>query len=104
MSKARRPSGRYRDTEVRAMVENYQVLLEDRGTHGAGLRALVRVADLKRTWRKLSPTEREVLLVCGVLGLSSRDAAPHFEKSYSWVQRNYNVALENLTWLMNGGT
>lgn len=95
--------GRYRDTEVRAMVETYADTLEDRDTTERGLRALVAVADLKLAFRRLSLQSREMLLVCGVLGVPYREAAEHFEKSKSWVGREYAVALENLTYEMNGG-
>lgn len=104
MSRTTLSSGRYRETEVRALVENYLVLLNERDTTRRGLRAVVAVADLKRAWPRLSASEREVLLVMGLYGYSSREAALYFVKSYKWAQREYKVALENLTWLMNGGT
>ncbi len=56
-------SGRYRETEVRALVENYAALLNDRDTTARGLRALVAVADVKRVWHRLTPGEQEVILV-----------------------------------------
>jgi hypothetical protein len=96
-------SGRYRETEVRALVENYAALLNERDTTARGLRALVAVADVKRVWHRLTPGEQEVILVMGLCGVSSREAALYYAKSYKWAQREYKVALENLTWLMNGG-
>jgi DNA-directed RNA polymerase specialized sigma24 family protein len=103
MNKRRRPSGRYRETEVRALIENYAEVLEDRETYGAGLRAIVGVADLKRAWRFLARDDRRVLLLVGVMGATHRDAGVALEKSHAWVGKRYRKALEELTWLMNGG-
>lgn len=97
------PSGRYRATEVRALVENYVHELDKRDTDARGLRSIVRVADLKRAWRYLNSDERRVLLAVGVLGVSTREAGEALQKSQSWVTRRYKLALEELTWLMNGG-
>lgn len=96
-------SGRYRETEVRALVENYESAVSDRDTTVRGLRSLVRIADLKRAWAGLNADEREVLLLVGVLGLSTHEAAQEIQKSQSSVSRRYRKALEELTWLMNGG-
>lgn len=103
MSKTRRPSGRYRETEVRALVESYAAALEAREVSGAGLRALISVADLKRAWRRLRLEDQRVLLAMGIQGASSYQAAEALEKSPSWAQKRYRLALEELTWLMNGG-
>lgn len=98
-----RRGGRYRETEVRALVETYADSLEDRDTTERGLRTLVAVADLKLAYRRLSLGDKEILLVCGVLNIPTREAAQWYEKSQSWVSRGYRVALENLTYEMNGG-
>jgi DNA-directed RNA polymerase specialized sigma24 family protein len=98
-----RKGGRYRETEVRALIEQYAVTLEDRDTTERGLRALLAIADLKLAYRRLALTDKEVLLVCGVLGLPLREAAEWYEKSHTWVGKQYRVALENLTYEMNGG-
>lgn len=95
--------GRYRETEVRALVEGYAVALEDRDTTDRGLRILVAVADLKLAFRRLALADKEVLLVCGILGLPQREAAEWYEKSHTWVGKQYRVALDNLTYEMNGG-
>lgn len=98
-----RRGGRYRETEVRALIEQYAVTLEDRDTTERGLRALLAVADLKLAYRRLSLGDKEVLLVCGVLGVPQREAGEWYEKSVGWVNKNYRIALENLTYEMNGG-
>jgi hypothetical protein len=95
--------GRYRETEVRAYIEEYAVALEDRDTTERGLRTLVAVADLKLAYRRLSLTSQDMVLVCGVLGVPVREAAGYFEKSKSWVAREYVTAIKNLTYEMNGG-
>lgn len=99
-----RPSGRYRETEVRALLEEYAAVVGERDTDTRGLRALVAVADVKRGWASLNSEERRVLLVMGVLGLNVREAAAALHKSTSWASRRYRDSLEALTWLMNGGT
>lgn len=101
---ARRPSGRYRESEVRNLIEDYAAHLEARSVSGHGLNVLVRIADLKRAWRGLRRDDRRVLLACGVIGANQADVAVALEKSQSWVAKRYRLALEELTWLMNGGT
>lgn len=100
----RRREAKYRDTEVRALVENYAAFAGDRDTTNRGMRALVAIADLKTAWRLLGDIDREVLLVMGILGLTSREAGEYFEKSHAWAQKSYRIALENLTYEMNGGS
>lgn len=99
-----RPSGLYRESEVRYLIENYAAHLESREVSGHGLNILVRVADLKRAWRRMRRDDRNVLLAMGVLGVPSPVAGEALEKSESWVRKRYRLALEELTWLMNGGT
>lgn len=99
----RRPSGRYREAEVRYLIENYAVALEAREVHGHGLLTLVKVADLKRGWRNLRHDDKLVLLLIGVAGTTTREAAEFMEKSQSWATKRYRLALEELTWQMNGG-
>lgn len=98
-----RSSGKYRETEVRALIEEYGAVLNERDTDTRGLRALVAVADLKRAWRRLSSDEKRVLLIMGVMGLPSREAGSMLQKSHVWAQKRYRQTLEDLTWLMNGG-
>lgn len=95
--------GRYRETEVRALIEQYAIALEDRDTTERGLRQLVAIADLKLAYRRLSLGDKEILLVCGVLNLPNREAAEWYEKSHTWVGKRYRGALENLIYEMNGG-
>lgn len=103
MTEPRASSRGYRATEVRALVENYPALLHERDTTARGLRALVAVADLKRIWPRLTPDEQEALLVMGMLGQSSREAALYYAKSHEWARKQYGISLENLTYLLNGG-
>jgi len=98
-----RSSGKYRETEVRALIEEYGATLNERDTDTRGLRALVQVADLKLAWRHLSSDERKILLIMGVMGLPSREAGELLQKSHVWAQKRYRKTLEDLTWLMNGG-
>lgn len=99
----RRPSGRYREAEVRYLIENYAVTLEAREVHGHGLLTLVKVADLKRGWRNLRPDDKHVLLLLGVAGLTQQEAGDILERPQQWVGKRYRLALEELTWQMNGG-
>lgn len=103
MADARRPSGRYREAEVRYLIENYAAALEARDVSGAGLNMLVKVADLKVAWRRMRRDDRNVLLAAGVLSADVRTAGEALQKSKSWVHKRYRLALEELTWLMNGG-
>ncbi len=99
----RRPSGRYREAEVRYLIENYPSMLEAREVSGRGLMVLVKVADLKRGWRNLRYDDKRALLLMGVAGLTSREAGEVMQKAHTWVQKRYRLALEELTWQMNGG-
>lgn len=93
---------RYRDREVRALIEGYQTLLEDRDTDSRGIRAIIAVTDVKAAWPHLSAVQQEVLLIRGVLDLDVYHAAVVMEKSARWVGKTYLIALERLTDIMNG--
>lgn len=103
MYDARRPSGLYREAEVRHLIENYAAHLEAREVTGHGLLTLIRVADLKSSWRRLRRDDRNILAAMGVLGAPSHVAAEALNKSESWARKRYRLALEELTYLMNGG-
>ena len=95
--------GRYRETEVRALVETYADSLEDRDTGTEkGLRALIAIADIKLAYRQLALADQEMLLVCGVLNRTHREAAEWYEKSHTWVGKRYRDGILNLTDTMNG--
>jgi len=93
---------RYQDKEVRAIVEHYGDVIEDRDTDGRGVKAIIAVADLKNGWKRLNNAEREVLLIRGILNQNVWEAALFMEKSTTWVDKQYNIALTNLTLIMNG--
>lgn len=95
---------RYREREVREIITAYADVLEDRDTDRRGIQAVIAIADLKRAWRFLNAQERRLLLAHGVMGLSTREAAPVLSKSPQWIAKYYAQAITRLTDLMNGGT
>lgn len=72
-------------------------------TTRAGLNVLVRVADLERALKLLPAKYREVVYWHGLLGLSQDETGRILQISHQAVGKRYRQALEELTYLMNGG-
>lgn len=98
-----RRSGRYTEEEVRTLIEEYAALKAKVDTTRPALRFLVMMADLERALKRLPRKYREVVLLHGLVGLSSAETAQHLSVSYQAVSKRYRQALEEVHYLMNGG-
>lgn len=99
------PTSSYSVEEVRALVEGYCKLREAVTASPRRLWLLTRVLDLVRACRSapLTPDQREALGLCGVLGLTRREAAAFLGVDKKTVDRRWeNGTLALTTWL-NGG-
>lgn len=98
-----RRAGRYSEEEVRALIEEYAALKEKVDTTRPALRFLVMMADLDRALKRLPRKYREVVVLHGLIGLSSAETATLLQVSYQAVAKRYRQALEEVEYLMNGG-
>jgi RNA polymerase sigma factor (sigma-70 family) len=99
---ARRGSS-YSEEEVRTLIEEYAALKAKVDTTRPALRYLVMMADLERALKRLPRKYREVVLLHGLVGLSSAETAKLLHVSYQAVSKRYRQALEEVEYLMNGG-
>lgn len=95
--------GEYAPEHVRLLIEEYAALRECVDTTAAGLRILVQLADLDRALDRLSLKPWEVVLAHGLLGFSQEEAAGQLAVSQQAVSKRYRHAVEEITYLMNGG-
>lgn len=98
-----RRGARYTEEEVRTLIEEYAGIRAKVDTTRPALRYLVMVADLERALKRLPRKYREVVLLHGLVGLSSAETAQHLSVSYQAVSKRYRQALEEVHYLMNGG-
>lgn len=97
--KPRLRGGTYSLEEVCAIVEGYEELTELR--HKPWI--LVRLLDMWRAYGQISHEFQEAVLLMGLMGYSSRQAAPLTYVSHSTVSRRYASGLAQLVIKMNGG-
>lgn len=100
----RRISVRYKPEEVRALVEEYAAVRESADTTRYGLRFLVELADINRALEQLSLKYWGPVLLHGLLGIPQQEAARLLQVSQQAVSKRYRHGLEELTYLINGGT
>lgn len=93
----------YSPEYVRQLVEGYSALDNSADTTRGGLRFLVELADLNRAFARLPEEFTEVVFWHGVRGLPQDEAAEVLQKSQTWVSKRYRRALEEITFLINGG-
>ena len=93
----------YRPEYVRQLVEGYAGLMAAVDTDAVGLRYLVQLADLHRAFARLPSEYAEVVFAHGLMGLSQEEAARALSKSQQWVSKRYRLALEEITYYINGG-
>lgn len=90
--------GRYSEEEIEALVEGYEELryLKSRAyIH-------VRLMDLEQATQKLPAKEYQAVLLCGLIGLSTRWAGSVLGVSKDTVHRRYKKGLERLQKILNG--
>lgn len=100
---ARRGS-RYAAEEVRTLIEEYAAIRARVDTTRPALRYLVMLADLERALKRLPRKYREVVVFHGLGGLSSAETANHLHVADRTVRKRYGQALEEVQYLINGGT
>lgn len=93
----------YRPEYVRQLVEGYSGLVANADTTPTALRYLVELADLHRAFARLPSEYAEVVFAHGLVGLSQEETARVLRKSQQWVSKRYRHALEEITFLINGG-
>lgn len=89
--------GRYAEEEASVLVEEYGELSGLR--HKAWI--LVRLLDVERSLRRLSPPHREAIFLVGMAGLSLREAATILDVSKDTVARRYNRGIQELVRYLN---
>lgn len=85
------------------LIKEYSRIASLANTTPTGLRYLVELADLHRAFAQLPFEYGEVVFTHGLVGLSQEDTARVLQKSQQWVSKRYRHALEEITFLINGG-
>lgn len=86
------------------MVGRYEVLRAQANTSPRGIRALIAIADLDRALARLSMKHWEVVLVHGLIGLTTREAAEVLHISHVAVGKRFRKGVEDALHYINGGT
>ena len=93
----------YSNREIKWLIEEWEELHGKKGTDGGRLLLLLKMADISRCMRRLSRKEREAVLLCGVLGISTRSAAILVGVSSPQTMNNrYRHGLASLARHLNG--
>lgn len=93
-----KPLGSYSVEEVEAVAEGYEEL--DGGANKAWI--LVRLIDLRRAFDTLKPERQQAVLLVGLLGYSTRQAAEFLQVSHATVANRYNAGLDAMKSYLNG--
>lgn len=91
-------AGRYSLEEIDALAEGYEELREVENKAWV----LVRLVDMWRAYDALKREHQEAILLVGMLGLSTRAAAPLLDVSHSTVARRYGQGLSAMKHYLNG--
>ncbi len=94
----------YSQSEIRWLLEDYEELSGKADTAGGRLLLLLKLADLHGAVRKLSPTEQEAVVLCGILGLTMASAGQYAGKPTRTMHNHYTRAIQNLQKHLNGDT
>jgi DNA-directed RNA polymerase specialized sigma24 family protein len=94
----------YTPRHVRALVEEYAMVRERADTSTPSrIISILELADLHRVLPRLSLKYWEVVLVHGMLGYTQEQASAILQISQQAVSKRYRLALEDLTYYINGG-
>lgn len=93
----------YSPSEIRWLLEDYEELVDRADTNGGRLLVLLKLADLHKAIPKLSPVEREAVVLCGWWNMTARAAGEAVGKDASTMNRRYRRGTESLRRHMNGG-
>ena len=98
-----RTRSNYRASEVRHLIEDYEELRELRDVRpGYPLRTLLSLVDIDKALMTLNLKERQAVLLCGQVGLTTRTAGVLVGASAMAMSRRYRSGLENLATYLNG--
>ena len=89
----------YSEEEVEAIVEGYSELTELRFKSFIQVRLL----DLERVLRRLSVPYRQAILLCGMVGLTTRSAGKLVGVSAVTMNKRYKRALQEILRQLNTG-
>ena len=89
----------YSDDEVEALVEGYDELRGKR--HRVFI--LVRLLDLELALRRLSLPHRQAVLLCGMVGLTTRSAGKLVGVSATTMHKRYRRGLREIVNILNTG-
>ena len=92
--------GNYSTEEVEAVAEGYEELVEFEGKAWIH----VRLIDLRRAMDTLTPERQQAVLLCGLIGYSTRQAAPFLQVSHTTVANRYKAGLDAMNTYLNGST
>lgn len=92
--------GSYSAEEVEAVAEGYEEL--GAGENKAWIQ--VRLIDLRRAFETLKPERQQAVLLVGMLGYSTRQAAPYLQVSHTTVANRYKAGLGAMKLYLNGST
>lgn len=90
--------GRYTEEEIEALIEGYEELRYLKYKPYV----LVRLLDLDTAIHKLPPKEYQAVLLCGLIGLSTRWAGEVMGVSKDTIHRRYKHGLRRLHQILNG--
>lgn len=91
-------AGSYSLEELEALAEGYEELREIDNKAWV----LVRLVDMWRAYDFLSREHQEAVLLVGMIGLSTRAAAPYLDVSHTTVAKRYNRAVDAMQSYLNG--
>jgi DNA-directed RNA polymerase specialized sigma24 family protein len=85
--------------EIEAVADGYEELRE----HDNKAWIHVRLIDLWRAVNYLSREQQQAVVLCGMMGFSTRQAAPLLEVSHTTVAKRYASGLGAMRMFLNGG-
>lgn len=88
----------YSREELEAVAEGYEELRE----HENKAWILVRLIDLWRAYYNLSTEQRQAVLLCGIMGYSTRQASLLLDVSHTTVAKRYATGLDAMQSYLNG--
>jgi DNA-directed RNA polymerase specialized sigma24 family protein len=94
--------GRYSPAEVKALIEAYAELREEKDTNPRGLRVLVMLADLDRAIADMPPKEYHSVLLHGLLRFTVRSVGEVLGVHHSTVEARYDAGVAWITKYLNG--
>jgi hypothetical protein len=87
----------YTENEVRWLLENFLSASTDKNPD-----VIVRIADLKSSYRDMPESTRTLLFMCGVQGLDKDTVGFVLDLHRTTVFRQYKLGVTRLTHYMNG--